>query len=72
VREALAPLAAPDRLEVAERVTSGDENPVRGSVYGIWIGRTACVTGAVTAERVWSDVNGHFPETGCLPPAPAH
>ncbi|MCX5161091.1 hypothetical protein OOK39_17660 [Streptomyces sp. NBC_00264] len=72
VREALAPLTAPARLEVTERTTSGDQSPVRGSVYGIWIGRTACVTGAVTAERVWSDVNGHFPETGCLPPAPAH
>lgn len=72
VREALAPLAAPAHLEVTERPTSGDESPAQGSMYGIWIGRTACVTGAVTAERVWSDVNGHFPETGCLPPARAH
>ncbi|MFD4764458.1 hypothetical protein ACFWOJ_38340 [Streptomyces sp. NPDC058439] len=72
VREALAPLAAPAHLEVIERPTSEDESPARGSMYGIWIGETACVTGAVTAERVWSDVNGHFPETGCLPPARAH
>ncbi|MFC8879807.1 hypothetical protein [Streptomyces ardesiacus] len=73
VREALAPLAAPAHLEVmAEWLTSGDESPAQGSMYGIWIGRTACVTGAVTAERVWSDVNGHFPETGCLPPARTH
>ncbi|MFE7112047.1 hypothetical protein ACFU98_31105 [Streptomyces sp. NPDC057575] len=72
VREALAPLAAPAHPEVTERPTSGDENSAQGSMYGIWIGRTACVTGAVIAERVWSDVNGHFPETGCLPPAWAH
>ncbi|WP_443069283.1 sulfatase-like hydrolase/transferase [Streptomyces sp. NBC_01362] len=67
VREALAPLAAPAHLEVTERPTSGDESPAQGSMYGIWIGRTTCLTGAVTAERVWSDVNGHFPETGCYP-----
>ncbi|WP_385625626.1 hypothetical protein PXH67_43840 (plasmid) [Streptomyces sp. P8-A8] len=72
VREALAPLAAPAHLEVTERPTSGDESPAQGSMYGIWIGRTACLTGAVSAERVWSDVNGHFPETGCQPPARAH
>ncbi|MFF1921193.1 hypothetical protein ACFVW8_11550 [Streptomyces sp. NPDC058221] len=70
VREALEPLAAAAHLEVTERPTPGNGNPAEGSMYGIWIGRTACVTGAVTPDRIWSDVGGHAPETGCLPPAP--
>lgn len=46
--------------------------PVAGADYGIWIGRTACVTGAVSKDRVWVDVDGHYPETGCMSPPPAH
>ncbi|MFD8685705.1 hypothetical protein [Streptomyces sp. NPDC059651] len=72
VRPALARLASPARLAVEPWSTHSGQESARGSVYGIWIGTSACVTGAITRERVWTDVNGHFPETGCLPPAPTH
>lgn len=72
VRPVLTRLASPAHLAVAEWPARGEENPAQGSTYGIWIGKTACITGAVSPERVRTDVNGHFPETGCLPPAPAH
>ncbi|MFE1958456.1 hypothetical protein [Streptomyces sp. NPDC059479] len=72
VRSVLTRLTSPAHLAVAEWPAEGDGNPAQGSMYGIWIGRTACISGAVTPERVWTEVNGHFPETGCLPPAPVH
>ncbi|MER5276761.1 hypothetical protein ABT025_13505 [Streptomyces sp. NPDC002809] len=72
VRPVLARLAAPAHLAVEQRPGRSGQSPARGSVYGIWIGKSACLTGAVTQERVWTEINGHFPETGCLPPAATH
>ncbi|MFJ1745431.1 hypothetical protein ACIOJD_04200 [Streptomyces sp. NPDC088116] len=72
VRPVLTRLASPAHLAVAEWPAGGEENPAQGSTYGIWIGKTACIRGVVSQERVRTEVNGHFPETGCLPPAPAH
>ncbi|MFI6646940.1 hypothetical protein ACIBI8_04820 [Streptomyces sp. NPDC050529] len=72
VRPVLARLASPAHLAVEKWSSHSGQNPTRGSVYGIWIGKSACLTGAVTQERVWTEVNGHFPETGCLPPSPTH
>ncbi|RDD90566.1 hypothetical protein DVZ84_04250 [Streptomyces parvulus] len=42
-----------------------------GSSYGVWIGGSACITGAVTEERVWGEVDGRYPETGCMSPPAA-
>ncbi|MEU9094259.1 hypothetical protein ACIOEW_19475 [Streptomyces sp. NPDC087901] len=72
VRPVLARLASSAHLAVEKRPGRSGQDPARGSVYGIWIGKSACLTGAVTQERVWTEVNGHFPETGCLPPASTH
>ncbi|MER5466093.1 hypothetical protein ABT010_36720 [Streptomyces sp. NPDC002668] len=72
VRPVLARLAAPARLSVGALLIGTGADKAEGSTYGIWIGETACVTGAVSKERVWADANGHYPETGCMPPASAH
>jgi hypothetical protein len=72
VRPVLAELAAPAHLSVGELLIGTAMDKVEGSTYGIWIGRTACVTGAVSKDRVWADVNGHYPETGCMPPPSTH
>ncbi|MFF3459769.1 hypothetical protein ACFYXH_36835 [Streptomyces sp. NPDC002730] len=72
VRPALAQLAAPAHLSVEALVIGTGMDKAEGSTYGIWIGKTACVTGAVSKDRVWADANGHYPETGCMPPASTH
>ncbi|MEV6397392.1 hypothetical protein AB0M39_21915 [Streptomyces sp. NPDC051907] len=72
VRPVLAQLAGPAHLSVQGRQVGTGMEHAEGSAYGIWIAETACVTGAVSEDRVWADVNGHYPETGCLPPAVAH
>lgn len=72
VRPVLAKLSAPAHLSVEKLLVGAGADTTRGSAYGIWIGRTACVTGAVTKDRVWAHANGHYPETGCTPPAPTH
>ncbi|MFF3327002.1 hypothetical protein [Streptomyces sp. NPDC002889] len=72
VRPVLAQLAAPAHLSVEELLIGPGMDKAEGSTYGIWIGETACVTGAVSKDRVWAHANGHYPETGCLPPASAH
>ncbi|MEV0599881.1 hypothetical protein AB0I82_11375 [Streptomyces sp. NPDC050315] len=68
VQPVLARLAAPTRLSVTELNSTGTDK-TEGSTYGIWIGDTACVTGAVSTDRVWVDVNGHY--LGERLPAPA-
>ncbi|MFI1395244.1 hypothetical protein [Streptomyces sp. NPDC020681] len=72
VRPVLAQLAAPARFSVQKRLVGTGTDKAEVSTYGIWIGESACVTGAVSKDRVWADVNGHYPETGCLPPASTH
>ncbi|MFI9025318.1 hypothetical protein [Streptomyces sp. NPDC053560] len=74
VQPVLAELSASDPLSVTGlRSLSPDTvDKVRGSSYGIWIGKTACVTGAVSKDRVWAKANGHYLESGCLPPPPTH
>jgi hypothetical protein len=44
----------------------------RSSGFGVYVGDTGCVHGAVTEKRIWIDVTGHYPETGCVTPPPAH
>ncbi|MEU0676878.1 hypothetical protein ABZ330_29040 [Streptomyces sp. NPDC006172] len=72
VQPALARRAAPFPVTVADLALGTGTKAVEGSAVGVWIGETACVTGAITEDRVWTHVNGHHPETGCLPPAPTH
>ncbi|WP_130437090.1 hypothetical protein [Streptomyces sp. BK239] len=72
VRSTLARHAAPFSVTVAGLVPGTGDEAVEGSSFGVWVGKTACVTGAVTEDRVWTEVNGHHPETGCLPPASTH
>ncbi|MFG3160688.1 hypothetical protein ACGFY8_12505 [Streptomyces sp. NPDC048232] len=72
VRTTLTRLAAPDRVTVDVLIRGSGAGRAAGSSYGVGIGETACITGAVTEDRVWVEVNGPYPETGCLPPAPAH
>ncbi|MEU4144832.1 hypothetical protein [Streptomyces parvulus] len=50
----------------------GGADRAAGSSYGVWIGGSARITGAVTEERVWVEVDGLHPETGCMSPPPAH
>ncbi|WP_369248201.1 hypothetical protein [Streptomyces sp. R41] len=45
---------------------------VPGTFYGIWVGKTACISGAVSEDRVWVEVNGPYPETACIVPPVAH
>ncbi|MFD4624257.1 hypothetical protein [Streptomyces sp. NPDC058475] len=45
---------------------------VPGSAYGIWVGRTACISGTVTGDGVWTEVTGPYPETACIAPPVAH
>ncbi|MFI8992859.1 hypothetical protein [Streptomyces sp. NPDC053542] len=71
VRPVIARLAGSAHFSVRE-LSSLRADKTEGSSYGIWIGDTACVTGAVNKDRVWADVNGHYPESRCLPPAPTH
>ncbi|MFF4185414.1 hypothetical protein ACFYZ9_19670 [Streptomyces sp. NPDC001691] len=72
VRPVLTRIADPSRLSVGDLLIGTALTKTEGSDYGIWIGDTACVTGAVTKDRVWAEVNGHYPETGCVAPPAAH
>lgn len=45
---------------------------VPGTAYGIWVGKTACVSGTVSADSVWTEVTGPYPETACIAPPVAH
>ncbi|WP_030607844.1 hypothetical protein [Streptomyces sclerotialus] len=71
VRPVIARLAGSASHSVTG-ISSLRAEKVDGSSYGIWIGDTACVTGAVNKDRVWADANGFYPESRCLPPAPTH
>ncbi|GHC45633.1 hypothetical protein GCM10010308_75930 [Streptomyces vinaceusdrappus] len=69
----LEDIALPWRVEVSNRTTgTAATTPTDGSVFGIYVGETACISGAVSSSRIWVNVNGHFPETGCIEPPPAH
>ncbi|MFF4347609.1 hypothetical protein [Streptomyces sp. NPDC001530] len=45
---------------------------VPGTMYGIWVGKTACISGMVGEDRVWTEVTGPYPETACITPPVAH
>ncbi|MFE1117818.1 hypothetical protein [Streptomyces rochei] len=69
----LEDIAGPWRVEVSNRTTGTTATvPADGSVFGIYVGESACISGAVSSSRIWVNVNGHFPETGCIEPPPAH
>ncbi|MGW1974242.1 hypothetical protein [Streptomyces sp. NPDC001889] len=68
VRTVLERLAGPAHLSVGQLLIGSPAVKAKGSTYGIWIGRTACVTGVVSGARAWANVNGHYPETRCMPP----
>ncbi|MFE0805140.1 hypothetical protein [Streptomyces sp. NPDC058812] len=69
----LEDIAVPWRVEVSNRTTGTTATvPADGSVFGIYVGESACISGAVSSSRIWVNVNGHFPETGCIEPPPAH
>ncbi|MER5359933.1 hypothetical protein [Streptomyces sp. NPDC002785] len=72
VRPALEQLAGSAHVAVGNRLVGVGTRKAEGSDFGIWIGTSACVTGAVSKDRVWATANGHYLETGCMPPAPAH
>ncbi|MEU6394364.1 hypothetical protein [Streptomyces sp. NPDC046939] len=72
VRPVLERLARPGRLVLSGRMVGTALTPAEGSDFGIFVGDTACVTGAVSTTRIWIDVNGHYPETGCTAPPPTH
>ncbi|MER5562683.1 hypothetical protein CG740_20575 [Streptomyces sp. CB01201] len=72
VRPVLTRIAGPSHLTVGDLLIGTALTKTEGSDYGIWIGDTACVTGAVTKDRVWVEVNGHYPETGCVAPPASH
>lgn len=70
---ALEDIAGSWRVEVSNRTTGTSGTvPADGSVFGIYVGASACVSGAVSNARIWVKVNGVFPETGCIRPAAAH
>ncbi|MFG2811785.1 hypothetical protein [Streptomyces sp. NPDC048410] len=60
------------RVTIAERAAATSAAAAKGSTFGVFVGRTACLTGAVTEERVYLQVDGPFPDTGCLEPPVAH
>ncbi|MET9357000.1 hypothetical protein ABZY14_29040 [Streptomyces sp. NPDC006617] len=69
----LEDIAAPWRVEVGNRTTGTTATtPADGSVFGIYVGKSACISGAVSRSRIWVNVNGHYPETGCTEPPAAH
>ncbi|MEW2449382.1 hypothetical protein AB0896_17755 [Streptomyces parvulus] len=72
VRTTLLRLAAPHRVTVDVLSRGRGADRAAGSSYAVWIGGSACLTGAVTEERVWAEVGGLYPETGCMSPPPAH
>ncbi|MFC0037846.1 hypothetical protein [Actinomadura rayongensis] len=72
VRAALLGLFPAAAVTVGPAQRRSAPTPPPGAEYGVRIGTTGCVTGAVAASRVWADANGLYPETGCLPPAFAH
>ncbi len=65
--------AAGGRRVVAEILLAGAaDRKTDGTSYGIWVGETGCVTGAVNQQRIWVDVNGRYIEHGCLTPPVGH
>ncbi|MGW3656387.1 hypothetical protein ACWD6R_12055 [Streptomyces sp. NPDC005151] len=72
VGPALERLAGSSHVAVGDLLVGVGTKKAEGSDFGIWIGTSACVTGAVSKDRVWATANGHYPETGCMTPAPAH
>ncbi|MFG2311407.1 hypothetical protein ACGFS9_22480 [Streptomyces sp. NPDC048566] len=76
VRPALAALGfAPADLRVQRpwsRWNGDHAEAVPGTLYGIRVGATACVSGMVDDGQVWTEVTGPYPETGCVAPPVAH
>ncbi|MFD9818900.1 hypothetical protein [Streptomyces violascens] len=72
VRPVLTRIAGPSHLSVGDLLIGTAMTKTEGSDYGIWSGNTACITRAVTKNHVWVEVNGHYPETGCVALPAAH
>jgi hypothetical protein len=73
VRPVLEDLVGARRLDVSDRTIGLEpKRQTDGSFFGVFVGDTACVNGAVSSNRVWVNVSGHYPETGCLEPPFAH
>ncbi|MEU9523318.1 hypothetical protein [Streptomyces sp. NPDC048224] len=73
VQPILEAVAAPGRVDVTNRTTGISATvSADGSTFGIYVGESACITGAVTRTRIWINVNGHYAETGCIEPPTAH
>lgn len=72
VRPVLEQAAAGHHVEAGVLLVGAANRKTDGTDYGIWVGRTGCVTGAVNRERVWAHVNGRYIEHGCLTPPIGH
>ncbi|MET7823077.1 MULTISPECIES: hypothetical protein [unclassified Streptomyces] len=76
VRPALAALGFPPadlRVQAPwSRWNVDHAEKVPGTLYGIRIGATACVSGMLDAGQAWTEVTGPYPETGCVAPPVAH
>lgn len=61
-------------MEVQTPWSAWEEDPEAswGTAFGIRIGKSGCITGRVVRDRLWVEVNGPYPETGCLYPATGH
>lgn len=60
-----------DRLDVQEQYPTA-EGDQEGALIGLSVGDDACVTGYIGATGFGADVNGRFPETGCVTPPTGH
>lgn len=75
IRPALLSLGVPEKeMTVQTPWSPWDEDPEEswGTAFGIRVGANGCVTGRVVRDQVWAEVNGPYPETGCLYPPTAH
>ncbi|MET9294758.1 hypothetical protein [Streptomyces sp. NPDC003077] len=72
IRPVLEQAAGGYRVVAGDLLVGAANKKVRGTDYGIWVGKTGCVTGAVNRDRVWAEVNGRYPEHGCLTPPVGH
>ncbi len=72
VRPLLEQAADGRRVAAGVLLVGAANKKTDGTDYGIWVGKTGCVTGAVNREKVWADVNGRYIEHGCLTPPVGH
>ncbi|MCC2280112.1 hypothetical protein LKL35_32510 [Streptomyces sp. ET3-23] len=72
VRPVLEQAAGGRRVVAGNLVVGAANRKTDGTAYGIWVGKTGCVTGAVNREKVWAHANGRYIEHGCLTPPVGH